>query len=81
MDLNFRKMHGLGNDFVVIDVRAKPVTLLVAQLRFLADRRRGVGCDQVITITPSQKADTFMRIYNPDGSEAEACGNGFRCIE
>jgi diaminopimelate epimerase len=80
LTLNFRKMHGLGNDFVVIDTREKPVALSVDQLRFLADRRRGVGCDQVTLIYPSERADALIMIFNADGSEPEACGNVTRCI-
>lgn len=82
MHLSFRKMHGLGNDFVVIDARARPVHLAKAQLERLADRRLGVGCDQVILIEPprQKEADAFMAIYNPDGSEAGACGNATRCV-
>lgn len=77
--LSFRKMHGLGNDFVVI--KAKKDAFTPAQARFIADRRHGIGCDQLIVIEPPQdrEADLFMRIYNPDGSQAQACGNGTRC--
>lgn len=82
MAINFRKMHGLGNDFVVIDAMKTPVTFTEAQRRHIADRRYGVGCDQLILMeSPQDKsADLFMRIYNPDGSEAGACGNGTRCV-
>jgi len=78
----FRKMHGLGNDFVVIDGRANGLVLSPAQRRAIADRRTGVGCDQLIVLEPAvdRAADVFMRIYNPDGSEAEACGNATRCV-
>ena len=80
--LPFLKMHGLGNDFVVIDLRDRPVSLSLPQRRWIADRRRGIGCDQLILLeTPRQKvADVFMRIHNPDGSEAGACGNATRCV-
>jgi diaminopimelate epimerase len=80
--LPFLKMHGLGNDFVVIDLRDRPVSLTLSQRRWIADRRRGIGCDQLILLeTPRQKvADVFMRIHNPDGGEAEACGNATRCV-
>jgi len=81
MSLTFLKMHGAGNDFVVLDGRAAPVQLPVATVRHIADRRRGVGCDQVIIIEPDgQGADAFMRILNADGSESGACGNATRCV-
>jgi len=76
----FVKMHGLGNDFVVLDARQRPIPLSPEQVRRIADRRFGVGCDQLITLEPSRAGDVFMRIRNPDGSEAEACGNATRCI-
>jgi diaminopimelate epimerase len=78
----FRKMHGLGNDFVVLDRRRDPVAIDAAAARALADRRTGIGCDQVILIEPPHDpaARLFMRILNADGSEAEACGNASRCI-
>ena len=79
--LTFRKMHGLGNDFVVLDGRAAPLGLTSAQIVALADRRRGIGCDQLIILEPPPAvADVFMRFHNPDGSEAGACGNATRCI-
>lgn len=80
--LPFLKMHGLGNDFVVIDLRDRPVALTLSQRRWIADRRRGIGCDQLILLeAPRQKvADVFMRIHNPDGGEAGACGNATRCV-
>jgi diaminopimelate epimerase len=79
--LSFRKMHGLGNDFVVLDGRAAPLGLTSAQIVALADRRLGIGCDQLIIMEPPPPgADVFMRIHNPDGSEAGACGNATRCI-
>jgi diaminopimelate epimerase len=78
----FRKMHGLGNDFVVVDLRAGGVEIGPEGARNLADRRTGIGCDQVILLEKPQRpaAQVFMRIRNPDGSEAEACGNATRCI-
>jgi len=76
----FHKMQGLGNDFVVIDARDGAVALDSAQARALANRRTGVGCDQVILIGPSKAADVQMRIWNADGSEVEACGNATRCV-
>lgn len=81
MSIPFKKMHGLGNDFVVIDSTKKPVSLNDQQRREIADRRYGVGCDQLLVLEPAKdkSADVFLRIYNPDGSEAQACGNGTRC--
>src|SRR5205809_1432686 len=78
----FRKMHGLGNDFVVLDRRRDSVVIDAATARALADRRTGIGCDQLILIEPAHDpaAQIFMRILNADGSEAEACGNGTRCV-
>ncbi len=78
--IRFRKMHGLGNDFVVLDERAGPLGLTAADARLLADRHRGIGADQVISLEPAEGADVFMRIRNPDGSEAGACGNATRCV-
>ena len=79
-ELRFHKMHGLGNDFVVIDRRAGRLTLAPEQIRNIADRRTGVGFDQLLSLEPSPRADVFMRVYNPDGSESGACGNGTRCV-
>ena len=76
----FEKMHGLGNDFVVIDARAAPVAMDAARARAIADRRTGVGCDQVILLEPSGVADLKMRIWNSDGGEVESCGNASRCV-
>ena len=75
-------MHGLGNDFVVFDARIKNIKLDASTVRAIADRRTGVGCDQLIVMEPahSREADLFMRIYNSDGSEVDACGNATRCI-
>ncbi|HET6221788.1 MAG TPA: diaminopimelate epimerase [Dongiaceae bacterium] len=80
--LPFIKMHGLGNDFVVIDARARPVAVSDAQARAIADRKTGVGCDQFIIIEPPANgvADAAMRIRNADGGEVEACGNASRCV-
>ncbi|HXQ42908.1 MAG TPA: diaminopimelate epimerase [Candidatus Udaeobacter sp.] len=82
MGLPFLKMHGLGNDFVVIDMRERKVDLDGDRARGIADRRTGVGCDQLLLIEPakSKVADAFMRIRNADGGEVEACGNGARCV-
>ncbi|MCF6195977.1 MAG: diaminopimelate epimerase [Emcibacter sp.] len=76
----FRKMHGLGNDFVIFDGRADQLDLTGDQARHIASRHHGIGCDQVITLLPSTKADVFMRIQNADGSEVGACGNASRCV-
>jgi len=78
----FIKMHGLGNDFVVIDARRQPLAMDNAQARAIADRKTGVGCDQFIVIEPPKNgtADAAMRIRNADGGEVEACGNASRCV-
>ncbi|WP_395708463.1 diaminopimelate epimerase [Reyranella sp.] len=78
----FLKMHGLGNDFVVLDARGAAFDLTADRRRTIADRRLGVGCDQLIVLeAPTERdADVFMRIYNPDGGEAGACGNATRCV-
>src|SRR5689334_17068876 len=77
----FLKMHGLGNDFVVIDARSRPLALDDAQARAIADRRRGIGCDQLIVLEKAENgADVRMRIRNADGGEVEACGNASRCV-
>jgi diaminopimelate epimerase len=75
-------MHGLGNDFVVLDARTRPLDLPAKRISAIADRRVGIGCDQLIVLEPptDREADVFMRIYNPDGGEAGACGNATRCI-
>jgi diaminopimelate epimerase len=80
MSTPFRKMHGLGNDFAIFDARDVALAMPAERARRLADRRRGIGCDQLIVMEPSTRADVFMRIFNPDGSEAEACGNATRCV-
>ena len=76
----FHKMHGLGNDFVIFDAREGAVAMDAARAREIADRRTGVGCDQVIVLEPSDVADVKMRIWNADGGEVEACGNATRCV-
>lgn len=80
--LPFLKMHGLGNDFVVLDARRRDLHLTVAQRQWLADRHFGIGCDQLVTLENpvDPTADIFMRLHNADGSEARACGNATRCI-
>lgn len=82
MTLAFSKMHGLGNDFVVIDAINQQVSLTEDNVRFLAHRRLGVGCDQVLLVESPQsaEADFRYRIFNADGSEVEQCGNGARCF-
>ena len=82
MELHFSKMHGLGNDFVVIDAVRQAVTLSTDQIKFLADRRFGVGCDQVLLVESAKpnEADFRYRIFNADGGEVEQCGNGVRCF-
>ncbi|MCK5167658.1 MAG: diaminopimelate epimerase, partial [Rhodospirillaceae bacterium] len=81
-ELAFIKMHGLGNDFVILDRRDGGDTPPPAARRAIADRRGGIGCDQLIVMEPAKAdvADVFMRIYNPDGLEAGACGNATRCV-
>jgi len=80
--LKFSKMHGLGNDFVVIDAIEQTVELTSAQIQFLSDRRFGVGCDQLLLVEKPQtaEADFRYRIFNADGGEVAQCGNGARCF-
>jgi diaminopimelate epimerase len=73
-------MNGLGNDFVVLDARAGALPLSPDAVRAIADREEGIGCDQLIALEPSRKADVFMRIFNADGGEVGACGNAARCV-
>lgn len=82
MRLKFTKMHGLGNDFVVIDAINQSVALNAEQFRFLADRHYGIGCDQLLLVETyaGDDADFRYRIFNADGSEVEHCGNGARCF-
>ena len=82
MRLRFTKMHGLGNDFVVIDALTRPLDLTQGQLARIADRHFGVGCDQVLVVEPPHLPDTdfHYRIFNADGGEVEQCGNGARCF-
>jgi len=76
----FHKMHGLGNDFVIFDARDQPLTLNDQQIRHLANRRRGIGCDQLIILRHSDRAEIAMQIFNSDGGEVSACGNATRCV-
>lgn len=80
--LAFTKMHGLGNDFVVIDAVRQPIRLTEAQVRYLADRHFGIGCDQLLIVEQAQTPDVDFRyrIFNADGGEVEQCGNGARCF-
>jgi diaminopimelate epimerase len=82
MKLNFTKMHGLGNDFVVMDAISQTLSLTPAQIRFIADRHFGIGCDQLLLVEKpiSDNADFKYRIFNADGSEVAQCGNGARCF-
>ncbi|HIO91853.1 MAG TPA: diaminopimelate epimerase [Leucothrix mucor] len=82
MQLNFTKMHGLGNDFVVIDAINQEVDLSAEQARFISDRHFGIGCDQILLVELADENDIDFRyrIYNADGSEVEQCGNGARCF-
>ncbi len=82
MKIRFSKMHGLGNDFVVLDGIRQSITLTPAQLRYLGDRHFGVGCDQILLVEKagSPEVDFRYRIFNADGGEVEQCGNGARCF-
>jgi diaminopimelate epimerase len=80
MNIGFTKMHGLGNDFVVIDNMNGRISLSREQIVFLCDRHKGIGADGVILVEPSDKGDCFMNYINADGSEAQMCGNGVRCV-
>ena len=76
----FRKMHGLGNDFMLIDGTLQPVDAKTLSVQAWADRHTGVGFDQLLLLLPSRTADVYCQIFNADGSEAEQCGNGMRCV-
>ncbi len=81
LHIDFSKMHGLGNDFVIVDDSDELYCRINTDIiKAIADRRTGVGCDQFLLLKKSQNADCFMFVYNQDGSEAEACGNGTRCV-
>lgn len=82
MAISFTKMHGLGNDFIVIDATKQPFCLTQAQICLMAHRRYGIGFDQLLVIEPAKESavDFNYRIFNADGSEVEQCGNGARCI-
>ena len=80
MRIPFTKMHGCGNDFVVLDERRTPLGLTPALAAALCDRRLGIGCDQLVSLEPAGTSGVFMRIRNADGGEAGACGNATRCV-
>ena len=80
MSRPFLKMNGAGNDFVVVEARSQPFAPQPAQVRAIADRAGRSGCDQLIAIEPSARADAFMRIWNADGGQVDACGNATRCV-
>ncbi len=80
MKINFTKMHGLGNDFIVIDCRKKKIAGLSRLMKKLSHRQLGIGFDQALVLLPSKKADFRMDIYNADGGRVEMCGNGIRCF-
>ena len=73
-------MHGCGNDFVILDGRDEPITLTPAQIRDICDRKTGVGCDQLVIMLKSDRADVYMDMHNADGTPLEACGNATRCV-
>jgi diaminopimelate epimerase len=77
---HFHKMHGLGNDFVIVDARSDPLDMTPDLAKAISDRRTGIGCDQLILLEPSESADLKMRIWNQDGGEVESCGNATRCV-
>jgi diaminopimelate epimerase len=80
MKRHFHKMHGLGNDFVIVDARSEPLSMTSQLARAISDRRTGIGCDQLIMLENSGAADLRMRIWNQDGGEVESCGNATRCV-
>ena len=82
MRTQFYKMHGLGNDFVIFDERPALLPLTPTRIAALAHRKRGIGCDQLVTLgkPEAEGADVLVRFFNPDGSEAGACGNASRCV-
>src|SRR3954467_5803421 len=82
MRLKFTKMQGLGNDFVMLDGTGQSIELQPHELRYIADRHFGVGCDQILLVEPPREpgTDFYYRIFNSDGGEVEQCGNGARCF-
>lgn len=77
---SFIKMQGIGNDFIVLDERHGPITLSKSQVQHMCDRHKGIGCDQLVIVSESDNASIQVRFYNPDGGQAEACGNATRCV-
>src|SRR3990170_2949990 len=80
MKLKFTKMHGLGNDFIVLDLRTRSLPNISRAIKKVADRRFGIGFDQALILKRSTRADFRMDIYNNDGARVEMCGNGIRCL-
>ncbi|MBE9527694.1 MAG: diaminopimelate epimerase, partial [Proteobacteria bacterium] len=80
MKLNFTKMHGIGNDFIVVDCRTKKISDIATVMAAISDRRFGIGFDQALILKKSRRADFKMEIYNSDGGCVEMCGNGIRCL-
>ena len=78
--MDFLKMHGLGNDFIVLDARQHGLDMGPERARLLADRKRGIGCDQIMLLKKSDEADIFLEMWNADGDTVGACGNGTRCV-
>jgi diaminopimelate epimerase len=78
--ISFRKMNGLGNDFVVLDARSVPLVISESAAKSIADRKTGIGCDQLIVLEKSSGYDVRMRIWNAEGGEVQSCGNASRCI-
>lgn len=80
LNIPFIKMNGAGNDFIILDERKAPLNLTIEDIQLMADRQRGIGCDQLIVLSKAEGVDAFMTFYNADGSISGACGNGTRCI-
>ena len=82
MNINYTKMHGLKNDFIIIDSRIEKISLNTKIIKKIADRKKGIGCDQVVILQKPKKksASAFIKFYNSDGSVSGACGNGTRCV-
>ena len=78
--MKFTKMHGLGNDYIYVNCFEEKIYNPVQLAQTVSDRHKGIGADGLILIAPSETADVRMRIFNADGSEAEMCGNGIRCV-
>jgi diaminopimelate epimerase len=78
--MRYLKMNGAGNDFVIFDGRRAPLSLTGDQVRAISDRKTGIGCDQLVVLEPSTRADAFMRIWNADGGQVQLSGNGARCV-